>query len=813
MKKIAFLLLDLLLVVSFGCNLQKGQEDFKSRDSLFENWYEGYSQELGSPLPGTDSLTWIGPIDKMMRDGINEFLDRKTKESENKRARHWSRDFSSNEAYEKSVEPNRERLKEIIGAVDLRTEVEMSGLENDAPLLVSDMPDYTIYEIQWPAIEHIPDLTYIKGVKQTDWEILSGPVQIKGEGLLLKPKGTCRGYVIVVPDSDQTPEQLAGLSSGINIESQISRRLAENGFCVISPVLLSRDTLFSKGVKRNQRTHRDWIYTPAFEIGRHPIGYEVQKIYAAVDWCIKNRRDEEKIAIAGYGEGGQVAMYSAATDTRIDATLISGYFNKRDSLWHEPLYRNIWGLLEEFGDAEIATLIAPRKMIVEYSVYPEWKRNVDNTGPGELNTPAYNAVSEEFARIDELIPNFGSRTLISNDLKPVISFGSQSAIIELASALGVNSSMNLSKVTPFDNRKDFDPRLRQERMVKQMENFTQLIMRNSEYYRDSQIFTRLSFQSLKKYNKSADLLRKEFQTEHIGWFDEPILNEINPRSRKIYDEEKWIGYDVVLDTWPKVFAWGVLCIPKDIRPGEKRPVVICQHGLEGTPYSTIDSTEDYRYYKSFTAKLAEQGFITFAPHNLYRGGNEFRVMQRKANPLKASLFSIITPQHSQILNFLVTLPFVDKDRIGFYGLSYGGKSAMRIPAIETRYKLSICSGDFNEWVRINADVHFPTAYMYRGSEYEMVEWDLGHSFNYAEMTYLIAPRPFMVERGHFDGVGIDQWVNYEFSRARRVYDLLGIGNSCEIEYFDGPHTINGKGTFSFIQRELMWPEKKGYKNK
>jgi hypothetical protein len=30
--------------------------------------------------------------------------------------------------------------------------------------------------------------------------------------------------------------------------------------------------------------HREWIYRPAFELGRHIIGYEVQKILALVDW-------------------------------------------------------------------------------------------------------------------------------------------------------------------------------------------------------------------------------------------------------------------------------------------------------------------------------------------------------------------------------------------------------------------------------------------------------------------------------------------------------------------------------------------------
>jgi hypothetical protein len=82
----------------------------------------------------------------------------------------------------------------------------------------------------------------------------------------------------------------------------------------------------------------------------------------------------------------------------------------------------------------------------------------------------------------------------------------------------------------------------------------------------------------------------------------------------------------------------------------------------------------------------------------------------------------------------------------------------------------------------------------------MPEWDLGHTFNYAEMAALIAPRPFMVERGHYDNVATDEWVGYEFEKVRRHYDLLGLPRSVRIEYFPGPHTINGKGTFEFIDQ-------------
>jgi cephalosporin-C deacetylase-like acetyl esterase len=266
----------------------------------------------------------------------------------------------------------------------------------------------------------------------------------------------------------------------------------------------------------------------------------------------------------------------------------------------------------------------------------------------------------------------------------------------------------------------------------------------------------------------------------------------------------------MLDVWPDVFAWGVLLLPRDIKPGERRPVVVCQHGLEGLPGDTI--TDDpkangYGAYKAFSARLAERGFVVFAPHNPYRGVDKFRILQRKANPLGRSIFSVILAQHDRILDWLSEQPFVDPKRIGFYGLSYGGKTAMRVPSLLDRYCLSICSADFNEWITKCVTIDAPYSYLYT-IEYDMYEFNLGHTFNYAEMAALIAPRPFMVERGHHDGVAPDEWVAHEYARVRRFYAKLGIPEKTEIEFFNGPHTINGQGTFKFLHRHLDWPEPK-----
>ena len=53
---------------------------------------------------------------------------------------------------------------------------------------------------------------------------------------------------------------------------------------------------------------------------------------------------------------------AGALDTRIDSTLVGGYFGKREGLWQEPIYRNVMGLLKEFGDAELAAMMAPRAL-------------------------------------------------------------------------------------------------------------------------------------------------------------------------------------------------------------------------------------------------------------------------------------------------------------------------------------------------------------------------------------------------------------------------------------------------------------------
>ncbi len=109
-------------------------------------------------------------------------------------------------------------------------------------------------------------------------------------------------------------------------------------------------------------------------------------------------------------------------------------------------------------------------------------------------------------------------------------------------------------------------------------------------------------------------------------------------------------------------------IPKDIKPGEKRPVVVCQHGRSGLPKRWLRGT--LQPITMLAAKLADKGFIVYAPYNLYRGEDRYRWLDRKANTVKKTLFSFIISQHEQTLKWLGTLTICgyEQDCILWYQL-------------------------------------------------------------------------------------------------------------------------------------------------
>ena len=757
-------------------------------------------EDTHSILPGSEPLTLQGDLAAQMVKGIHRYLLQKTERQFNERAHLWNRDYTSVERYQRSIAINLDSFRHIIGVVDQRVEAEAPKLLRTATSreLLAEGSGYKVYGISWRVFP--PQTADSDGME--------------AEGLLLKPEWEPVARVVAIPDADWTPEMLAGLVPGISPSAQFARRLAENRCEVVVPLIINREDTFSgiPGIAMTNMPHREWIYRMSYEVGRHIIGFEVQKVLAAVDWFEKeNTKQRLPIGVMGHGEGGLLALYSGAIDKRIDATVVSGYFQAHE-IWKEPIYRDVWALTREFGDSDLASLIAPRALVVEACRQPEV------TGPppategrkeyacpnGKLTTPPLKAVQEEVDRARPFFAKLNAgekfQFVVSGEGKGEP--GSEKALEAFLKSLGLSDGLRPSGKLLTDVDQSYDPNPRLHRQFDQIVDFAQALIRKSPDRR-KEFWSKADKSSLQRWHETTKFYKNYIWDEVIGRLPSPTL-PMNPRTRKVLDDPKFTGYEVVLDVWPDVFAYGILLLPKDIKPGERRPVVVCQHGLEGRPTEVVDPKINNHFYHHFGATLAEHGFVVYAPQNPYIGHDDFRIIQRMGHPLKLALFSFVIGQHEQTLNWLVTQPFVDPDRIGFYGLSYGGKTAVRVPPILDRYALSICAGDFNEWVWKTTTVLAPESYLLT-IEYDMYEFDFANIVNYSDLADLMVPRPFMVERGHEDPVSIDEEVAYEYAAVRRFYDEMDLGDNTRIELFNGPHEIHGVGTFEFLRHHLRWP--------
>lgn len=108
-------------------------------------------------LAGTQPLTWEGSFPDLIMDGAHRYVEQKIAESIETRQKYWHRDFSSRDAYEKSVAPNRGRFVKQIGAVDARpSSVIMERFGDDEnPSLVAETEAYSVHQVRWPVPTHI----------------------------------------------------------------------------------------------------------------------------------------------------------------------------------------------------------------------------------------------------------------------------------------------------------------------------------------------------------------------------------------------------------------------------------------------------------------------------------------------------------------------------------------------------------------------------------------------------------------------------------------------------------------------------------
>ena len=247
------------------------QETLDKRDTddrlLFPKGVQ-MSNETTQTLHGTNPLALDGDLAAQMVEALDGYVSRAIENSVEGRDELWHRDYSSHTAYAESVEPNRARLRKQIGCLDPRLPIEALAYvaTTEASAHIVEDERYTVSRIQWQVFD-----------------------EVEGEGLLLEPTHNIpiTAQIVALPDADWTPEMIAGVTDALPANAQFARHLARAGCRVVVPLLINREDTYSRnpilGAQTNQ-PHREFIYRMAYQLGRHIIGYEVQKVLSLVDW-------------------------------------------------------------------------------------------------------------------------------------------------------------------------------------------------------------------------------------------------------------------------------------------------------------------------------------------------------------------------------------------------------------------------------------------------------------------------------------------------------------------------------------------------
>lgn len=744
---------------------------------LFLGWAVGTTGGMAAkePFPGTARLEFEGDAASAMVAGMDRWLDRHGASLGVVRSNAWAGG---------EREPMRARLRRTLGLGEL-------GVSTNARLRFEMVAGRDGVGVGGTTIATRPGCR----VSAVSWEVVRG---VRGEGLLLEPTGAVGADVVWMPDCDVTPEVACGLDGGGPGEGGPAA-WASQGCRVLVLASIDRGSRFAgnPGVRSVAHSQRETLWRAGWEFGVTPTGYDVSRALAGA--TALGTPTGRPLIVVGHGEGGVAALMAGAVDERFGGVLVAGAYGLNARQPELPLYRNLWSLMTRFTDAEIGALIGGgRVLVVERGAYPEVV-HTDRGGaaPGRLWRPG---LEEVRAQVGVARGLGGKVILVEGDAGTVVGEASRAALwTGLGLAVGRAGAESWTRVAGASMP---DAVERTRRQYLEVLEDTQWLMRESSFRRAA-YWKEAGAKDAAGFERAAGVYRERFAEEVVGVMPR-ATNPPGVTTRWLFETNGVTGYEVRLEVHEDVFAWGTLLVPRGARAGGRRPVVVCQHGLEGRPRDVADPWTDHGAYHRYAYRLAELGYVTFAPQNPYIGETRFRQVLRKAQPMGLTLWSFIWRQHEVITEWLAGLEMVDPGRIAFYGLSYGGKTAMRVPVLVPRYCLSICSADYNEWIWKNASARSPYSYLWT-SEYDMPEWNLGNTFNYAELSWLIFPRPFMVERGHEDGVAPDEWVAHEYARTRRHYVKMGMGDRTEIEFFDGPHTIHGVGTFRFLGKHLGWP--------
>ena len=227
-------------------------------------------------------------------------------------------------------------------------------------------------------------------------------------------------------------------------------------------------------------------------------------------------------------------------------------------------------------------------------------------------------------------------------------------------------------------------------------------------------------------------------------------------------EGRLLELQVEPDHWERIFI--LLPADMDARP---RPVVI-------VPYYDVDTpvgfdTGGRRFtpisVRSFAYLAAQQGHVAVAVRwfgeSYGEGYNEAVANLARRHPGVTGLGKWVWDAQ-RLVDYIVTLPYVDPARIGIIGHSLGGKMALYAAAFEPRITAAVSS---ELGIGVTGFTNYED-FWYLGERIK----DLPPGADHHELLALVAPRPYMLIMGE-DSDNDKSWTY--INAARKVYDVFG----------------------------------------
>jgi dienelactone hydrolase len=324
------------------------------------------------------------------------------------------------------------------------------------------------------------------------------------------------------------------------------------------------------------------------------------------------------------------------------------------------------------------------------------------------------------------------------------------------------------------------------------------------------------------YEKSIEPQRKRF-AKMLGFWQEPAARSalVVGQQEVLWQDDGAIAERFMYEVCPGLQSYAVRIRPKTKGP---HPGLVVQHGYMGTPEMACGLVEsanaaDYAY-RSMGLRAARRGYCVIAPHHpsgygsnsdavdvplpnfpdrdVHYGKNR---LHRLCVLAGGTLLGLDMLASSRAVDILLQDEEVDAARIGCYGLSRGGQTALYLPALDRRIRASVCSAYFNERLPKLIGPYSRTNYIDWFAEGQILPAQAA-LFSDADIVSLIAPRAFAAEAGVGDGAVDQEAARREYGRAQVHYEQLGLSERIEfIDHAEG-HVAATRRAFEFLEQQL-----------